>query len=353
MERFSLVSFSIILLGVATHGNCMEHVTLHEAAQQGDLEKVQQLLSKGVDVNEQNDQGVTPLHQAALCKDDRSKIINTLVAGGADVTLTTYESGNTPLHLVECIENAQALIEAGANPNAQRHLDGRTPLDYLMRTRLQIESHLPLIRWLIARTDLLLQNNNGNMLFGRVLRLGITDTEILQAFINRARETHCEHIFCLWDDLGAVNMGEIQDNNDRAAIKNLMEQKIRDNNGQAIKYLMEQGITFDHKSIRRIISKLIEKLQGTLTREKESAFKEALSFFLKHYVEHINELNEKGNTLLAEVERAMSPIYSWSDRKRFYNEIRNLLIDHGIRAERLLLVAIPRQDKLTTGTSIS
>ena len=92
---------------------------LHFAADDGDLNKVKELLSKGYDVNVfDEDLSFTPLHYAV--KSEHSEVINYLLSSGADVNAYDEDkAGETPLGGVaeNCsLEIAKLLIDAGANP---------------------------------------------------------------------------------------------------------------------------------------------------------------------------------------------------------------------------------------------
>ncbi len=68
---------------------------LHAAAGQGDLAKVTSLLSKGKEVDEKDENGLTPLHYAAATA--KLDIVKYLVARGANVD-SRDSRGKTPLH---------------------------------------------------------------------------------------------------------------------------------------------------------------------------------------------------------------------------------------------------------------
>lgn len=100
---------------------------LHQAAEAGDVNQVQRLLSKGADVNARDGAGFTPLFYAA--HKGHMQVSEILVAGGANVNAKdSYD--NTPLHYAAVsgrYDVCRLLIAKGANVNAQ-NLMGGTPL---------------------------------------------------------------------------------------------------------------------------------------------------------------------------------------------------------------------------------
>lgn len=70
------------------------NITLEEAASAGDVSRIQGLLDKGADVNERDENGITPLHRAAGA--GRLKAVEFLVSRHAEVNMKDNE-GETPL----------------------------------------------------------------------------------------------------------------------------------------------------------------------------------------------------------------------------------------------------------------
>ena len=89
---------------------------IHNAARNGNLNRVKTLLNRGVPVNTQTDAGWTPLHFAAYS--GRVNVVQELLRRGAHLNPRT-RSGMTPLYLAAYWNNphvVHALIRAGANP---------------------------------------------------------------------------------------------------------------------------------------------------------------------------------------------------------------------------------------------
>ena len=97
---------------------------LLQAANYGNLQRVQSSLNAGADVNIQDEAYWTPLHWAA--KMGHKEIVEILLRAGADKDRVEYY-GYTPLHLASITEVVEALVYAGADKDRQGN-DGNTPL---------------------------------------------------------------------------------------------------------------------------------------------------------------------------------------------------------------------------------
>ena len=104
-------------------------ISIHKAAEDGNIEAVKQHLAAGTDVNAKNQLGRTPLHAAAYY--GHKEIIELLIGKAADVNIKR-RGGWTPLHdaaFGSHKEIVQLLIAKGANVNT-RNSGGETPLDW-------------------------------------------------------------------------------------------------------------------------------------------------------------------------------------------------------------------------------
>lgn len=93
-------------------------ITLADAIIAEDMQKVRALLRYGMDINQLDEYGFTPLIEAAIA--DHLGIARTLIEAGADANLSDT-TGGTPLHWA--VENnnlalAEVLLQSGADPNA-------------------------------------------------------------------------------------------------------------------------------------------------------------------------------------------------------------------------------------------
>eukprot|EP00607_Mallomonas_marina_P007865 CAMPEP_0182419486 /NCGR_PEP_ID=MMETSP1167-20130531/3938_1 /TAXON_ID=2988 /ORGANISM="Mallomonas Sp, Strain CCMP3275" /LENGTH=175 /DNA_ID=CAMNT_0024594443 /DNA_START=102 /DNA_END=629 /DNA_ORIENTATION=+ len=85
------------------------------ASSDGDIARVQELISTGTNVNEQDDTGYSPIHAAVSY--GHMQLVEILIRLGANPNLTDVD-GDTPLHVCEKTEVAELLIDNGANPSA-------------------------------------------------------------------------------------------------------------------------------------------------------------------------------------------------------------------------------------------
>jgi len=98
---------------------------LHDAAKSADVDMIRRLLNAGMDVNERDDRGFTPLHHAATAGEDSEDpqqvvdAINLLLASGANLEDVEPTGGRTPVYLAAefspTVEPVQALIDSGAS----------------------------------------------------------------------------------------------------------------------------------------------------------------------------------------------------------------------------------------------
>lgn len=101
---------------------------LHDAAKSGDLERVQELVVDGVDVNEGNVKGETPLIVASL--EGQGEVANYLLQRGAELDATS-SSGLSALHAAAYgghADIARLLIAKGAEVNGAENRFKVTPL---------------------------------------------------------------------------------------------------------------------------------------------------------------------------------------------------------------------------------
>ena len=130
MKLLLITIAAVVLVGC---GASVTDISIHRAAYDGNIEAVKQHLAAGTDVNVKNedDNGMTPLHYAAFFS--HRQIAELLIATGADVN-AKEEDGMTPLHVAAHKghkEIAELLIATGADVNAKNG-DGTEPASTLM-----------------------------------------------------------------------------------------------------------------------------------------------------------------------------------------------------------------------------
>ena len=147
---------------------------LTQAVKEKDLETIELLIKKGVDVNSKDKSGYTPLHWAA--EYGHKKIVELFLDNGSDVNTTAdgYCIGATPLHLAAWkgyTEVAQALIEAEAEVTAKDD-GGYTPLHSAANF-----GHKDIVEALIeAGADMTAKDENGRTSLHSAARWGKTET---------------------------------------------------------------------------------------------------------------------------------------------------------------------------------
>jgi len=90
---------------------------LLDAARKGDLERVQQLLDSGADINQRDKTGFTALHWAAMA--NRKKVAVLLIQKGADINVREFKFNLTPLGVAQSRDFRDMevlLLRNGAKP---------------------------------------------------------------------------------------------------------------------------------------------------------------------------------------------------------------------------------------------
>ncbi len=98
---------------------------LHEAIQNGSIQKVKKLIAKGADINAKSESGWAALHLAVARSE--TKIVELLISKGAKLEMKDIAEC-TPLYYVSKKEVGELLIKKGANIQAVCPSNGFTPL---------------------------------------------------------------------------------------------------------------------------------------------------------------------------------------------------------------------------------
>ena len=117
---------AVVLVGC---GESVPDISIHDAAEKGNLEAVKQHLAAGTDVNAKDRFDGTPLLHAV--GGGRNLVAELLIAKGADVNAKGYRE-RTALHGAangSWREIAELLIAKGADVNTRDDV-GKTPLDW-------------------------------------------------------------------------------------------------------------------------------------------------------------------------------------------------------------------------------
>lgn len=136
------------------------------------IDFVSLILSKKINVNNQESvNGLSALHQIIIKRNNN--IVDNLIKYGADINLQDYY-GNTSLHYAISEDNKEIinlLIKYSPNFNLT-NIDGNTPLHiYLQQSYLEKD----VLSVLIEKTDLNVQNNQGETCLKKIIELYITD----------------------------------------------------------------------------------------------------------------------------------------------------------------------------------
>jgi len=123
MKKAALLLFFLFV----THSAFAQNAEIHKAAYHGDINKVRELLQKGVKPDERDSFGGTALHAAMFQKN--MQIVKLLLQNGFNINAQGTQNGYTPLHdavWANNLEAAKLLLDEGAKTNL-RGKDGLTP----------------------------------------------------------------------------------------------------------------------------------------------------------------------------------------------------------------------------------
>jgi cytochrome c len=124
VTRFAAIAAVAFAIFCPITSSAVSAGLLQDAAKEGDLNKIKQLLAQGVNVNEKT--GLAPALHYAI-REGHVKAVELLITRGADVNATS--TWGAPLHLAASgghADIARLLLERGADPNARRKT--QTPL---------------------------------------------------------------------------------------------------------------------------------------------------------------------------------------------------------------------------------
>lgn len=128
-------------------GNPLIHILLMEDGEEE--EKMEWFIEKGANVNQQNENGETPLIHATMLSNQRA--IDFLIENDADVNIRDTANESTALEWALSnsdtpIDVVKTLCEVGADLNA-KNPDGRTPLFLTVDNTINLEALKTLVEW--------------------------------------------------------------------------------------------------------------------------------------------------------------------------------------------------------------
>tara|TARA_B100001123_G_scaffold62517_1_gene68442 strand:- start:2816 stop:3625 length:810 start_codon:yes stop_codon:yes gene_type:complete len=134
VKKYFITIFAAVILAGCDYHSDSVYLGRKEAkflgyVNSGDLAAVKKFLDQGVNVNLQDEPGMTPLHHAVNTdwQGSRFKMVKLLIDRGANVKAID-DTHHTPLHLASNKETAGLLIAAGADVNAKTKRTGETSL---------------------------------------------------------------------------------------------------------------------------------------------------------------------------------------------------------------------------------
>jgi ankyrin repeat protein len=125
--RFVKKAALLLFFLFVTHSAFAQNAEIHKAAYNGDINKVRELLQKGVKPDERDSFGGTALHAAMFQKN--MQIVKLLLQNGFNINAQGTQNAYTPLHdavWANNLEAAKLLLDEGAKTNLKGK-DGLTP----------------------------------------------------------------------------------------------------------------------------------------------------------------------------------------------------------------------------------
>ena len=237
---------AVLLVGCDTHvdsvflGRTESKFLAH--VNSGDIKDVKKYLDKGVNVNLQDEPGMTPLHHAVNGNWNGTNLetIELLISRGANVNAID-DTHHTPLHMCNNKEIAELLIDSGANVNAKTKRSGETPLFSATHGAAQgasksYQKYLGLTKMLLAKgADVNIKLRSGSMLGYDEPHREKTGDTVLHGAVRSYSEKHAMEIAKLLITHGA-NI------NDRNIIGNTpLDEALLNKRSKTAKYLRDHG----------------------------------------------------------------------------------------------------------------
>jgi len=136
LKKAFLVLFLLILLPGLAYG---QEAELHKAAYNGDVQRVRELLSKGVNPDARDSYGGTALHAAMFQKN--MEIVTLLLEHHFDVNAVGLQNGYTPLHDAVWANNTEA-VKLLLDRNAKTDIKGKDGLTPFAKAKKEGKSEI-------------------------------------------------------------------------------------------------------------------------------------------------------------------------------------------------------------------
>jgi ankyrin repeat protein len=131
MKHILITIAAVVLVGCVTSQSPKPptakapDISIHEAADRGNIEAIKQHIAAGTDVNAKDGGGWTPLHHAAY--GGHKEIFEILIANGAEVN-AKMEDGDTPLDMAikrRRTETADLIRKHGGKTGEELKAEGK------------------------------------------------------------------------------------------------------------------------------------------------------------------------------------------------------------------------------------
>lgn len=168
------ILFMLPLLTVQLHAMQESLPPLHQAAKDGNLKLVMQLIHLGADIDAQTNTRVTPLVYAS--QEGHLQVTQWLVKHGANINAHAINN-LTPLHWAAFkghLQVVQCLVKHGANTNAQTIPNHNTPLHFAAK-----QSHFHIVRFLALHHANLAARDTSNR-----ISADVAATEEIRNYLN-------------------------------------------------------------------------------------------------------------------------------------------------------------------------
>lgn len=136
MKKAFLIFFLLILSPGLVYGQDAE---IHKAAYNGDIKRVQELLSKGVHPDARDSYGGTALHAAMFQKN--MEIVKLLLEHNFEVNAVGSQNGYTPLHDAVWANNIEA-VKLLLDRNAKTDIKGKDGLTPFAKAKKEGKSEI-------------------------------------------------------------------------------------------------------------------------------------------------------------------------------------------------------------------